>query len=182
MKDEEILFVSLDKPAFFGVLVERYEKPFLRKARSIIGQTEEAEDIVQETFTKIYLHAAKFQKMPGIEFKSWAYKILVNTAITKYRRLKKHQTLEFIDPYMYENTVESSENMVLAAEAKMLVSEAISRLPEGPRNLLSMYYLEDKSYKDIAQRENLSMPALKMRLFKAKRLFKKALDNNLYQS
>jgi len=182
MKDEEILHISLDKPALFSVLVERYEKAFLRKARSIISQTEEAEDVVQETFTKIYLHAAKFKKMPGIEFKSWAYKILVNTAITKYRRLKKHQSLEFIDPYMYENTAESPENMVLAADAKMLVSEAISRLPEEPRNLLSMYYLEDKSYKDIAQKENMSMPALKMKLFRAKRLFKRALDHNLYQS
>lgn len=181
LKDEEVLFVSLDKPALFRVLVERYEKAFLRKAKSIVYQSEEAEDIVQDAFTKIYFHAAKFQKRPGVEFKSWAYKILVNTAITRYRKLKKKQTLEFFEPYMYEETLESSENLALAAEAKMAVSEAISRLPEKFRTLLSLYYLEDKSYKDIAEREKLSMPALKMKLFRAKRLFKKALNDNLYQ-
>lgn len=181
LKDEEVLFISLNKPALFRVLVERYEKPFFRKARSVVGQTEEAEDIVQESFTKIYFHAGKFKKRPGIEFKSWAYKILVNTAITRYRRLKKQQSIKFIDPFMYPETLENSENLVLAAEAKMEVSEAISRLPEKFRNLLSQYYLEDRSYKDIAERENLSMPALKMKLFRAKRLFKKALNDNLYQ-
>jgi len=182
LKDEEILFASIERPALFSILVERYEKPFLRKANGIVRQTEEAEDIVQDAFTKIYFNASKFKKRPGIEFKSWAYKILMNTAITKYRRLKNSRTLEFIDPFMYPETIESSENFVLAAEAKMVVSEAIARLPDQPRKLLSSYYLEDKSYKDIALAENMTIPALKMKLFRAKRMFKKVLDDNLYQS
>jgi DNA-directed RNA polymerase specialized sigma24 family protein len=43
---------------------------------------EEAEDIVQEAFTKIYINAAKFKKQEGAQFSSWGYRILINTALT----------------------------------------------------------------------------------------------------
>ena len=55
--DEEILQASLKEPEVFGVLIDRYQKVFLRKASSIILSKIDAEDIVQETFTKIYLNA-----------------------------------------------------------------------------------------------------------------------------
>ena len=80
LKDEEILAASLEKPAFFKILVDRYQEAFLRKALSILRRQEDAEDIVQETFVKIYFNGKKFKKMEGIEFKSWAYKILINTS------------------------------------------------------------------------------------------------------
>ena len=181
LKDEEVLFASLEKPALFKVIIDRYEKAFLRKAKSIVYQNEEAEDVVQDTFTKIYFNAEKFKKRPGIEFKSWAYRILVNTAINKYHWLKKRRHVEFLDPLMYNETLESNENFVMAADAKMTVADAISRLPEHSQKLLTSYYIEDKSYKNIAQEEGMTSAALKMKLFRAKRMFKKALNDNLYQ-
>src|SRR3990167_5895431 len=87
--DDEILRKSIDNPSFFGILVDRYQPAFVGKARNIVRSQEEAEDIAQEAFTKIYLNAGKFEKLPGIEFKSWAWRILVNTALTHYRKIKK---------------------------------------------------------------------------------------------
>ena len=89
LSDEEILNISISKPDIFSVLITRYEEAFLRKARSILHGKEDAEDIVQETFTKIYLNAPKFKKQEGASFKSWGYKILINTSFTYYQRLKK---------------------------------------------------------------------------------------------
>ncbi|KKT91045.1 MAG: RNA polymerase sigma factor, partial [Parcubacteria group bacterium GW2011_GWC1_45_13] len=89
MPDDEILKKSLDNPSLFSVLIDKYQLPFVRKAQGIVHSKEEAEDIVQETFTKIYLNAGKFKKQPGVEFKSWAWRILVNTSLTHYRKLKK---------------------------------------------------------------------------------------------
>ena len=180
LKDEEILLVSMEKPALFKIIMDRYEKAFLRKALNIVGQKEEAEDVVQDTFTKVYFYANKFKKRPGIEFKSWAYKILINTAINKYHWLKKRRKTEFLDTLLYQETLESDENLILAADAKMTVQDAMSRLPEQTQKLLTSYYLEDKSYKDIAGEAEITVPALKMKLFRAKRLFKKALNDNLY--
>lgn len=181
LRDEQILFASLEKPALFKIIMDRYEKAFLRKAKSMVYQNEEAEDVVQDTFTKIYFNAEKFKKRPGIEFKSWAYKILVNTAINKYHYLKKRRGSEFFDTLNYAETLESNENFVMAADAKMIVEGAISQLPEHSQKLLTSYYIEDKSYKDIAEKEKITSAALKMKLFRAKRLFRKALNDNLYK-
>jgi len=63
--DEELLKVSLSHPSLFALLVRKYQEPFLRKAQGIVREREEAEDIVQEAFTKIYLNAGKFKKQEG---------------------------------------------------------------------------------------------------------------------
>src|SRR5580704_14628809 len=87
--DEEILALSAAHPSLFALIVRKYEEAFLRKARSIVREEEAAEDVVQEAFTKIYLNAAKFQKQEGAQFSSWAYRILINTALTHYAKLKR---------------------------------------------------------------------------------------------
>ena len=90
LPDEEILAISLVSPSVFEILVDRYQSAFLRKAGSIVKRKEEAEDATQETFVKIYLNAKKFKKeKAGDSFKNWAYKILVNCAISRYGKLKK---------------------------------------------------------------------------------------------
>src|SRR3989338_2299425 len=81
-RDEDILRTSVKHPEFFSVLIDRYQDAFLRKALSIIKSREDAEDIVQEAFAKIYLNASRFVLQDGASFKSWGYKILLNAALT----------------------------------------------------------------------------------------------------
>lgn len=181
LKDEEILTASLEKPGLFKILVDKYQEAFIRKAIGILRQQEEAEDTVQETFVKIYLHAKKFKKMEGIEFKSWAYKILVNTAISRYRKTSKKWQAESVEPSDLELASEShlsTEDLVSESENKSLAADLISRLPKHLARLVTLYYLEDKSYKDIAERESITIPALKMKLFRAKKLLRKLSKNN----
>ena len=186
LKDEEILAASLEKPVFFKILVDRYQGAFIRKALGILRQQEEAEDIVQETFIKIYFNGKKFKKMEGVEFKSWAYKILVNTAISRYRKISKKWQMESTDPLDLEPASErdsSTEDIVLAKEAKSVTADLISHLPKPLARLVSLYYIEDKSYKEIAKQESVTIPALKMKLFRAKKLLKDLAkkDEHKYQ-
>ena len=181
LRDEEILTASLNKPALFKILVDRYEEAFIRKALSVVRHQEEAEDVVQETFVKIYLHGKKFKKIEGIEFKSWAYKILVNTAISRYRKISKKWQAESLDPLDLELASEknlSTENIVLESENKSVTAELISHLPKPLARLISLYYIEDKSYKEIAKRESLTIPALKMKLFRAKKMLRDFVNND----
>ncbi len=183
-KDEEILTASLNKPALFKVLVDRYQEAFIRKAAGIVRSREEAEDIVQDTFVKIYNNADKFKKRDGIEFKSWAYRVLVNTAISRYRKISKKWQAESANPLDLELACErnlSTEDIVLESEAKSVVSGALKRLPEPMAKLISAYYLEDKPYKVIAEEQILTIPALKMKLFRAKRMLRKILDEKSYE-
>ena len=180
-KDEEILTASLKKPALFKVLVDRYQEAFIRKAVGILRSQEEAEDIVQETFVKIYLNGKKFKKMDNVEFKSWAYKILVNTAISRYRKISKKWRAESLDPLDLELASEkslSTENIVLESENKSATAELISHLPKPLARLISLYYIEDKSYKEIAAKESITIPALKMKLFRAKKMLMSLSKNH----
>jgi len=186
LKDEEILALSLETPAMFKILVVRYQEAFIRKALGILKQQEEAEDIVQEAFVKIYFNGKKFNKMEGIEFKSWAYKILINTAISRYRKISKKWQTESTNPPDLELASErdlSTEDIVLESETKSITADLISRLPKPLARLVSLYYIEDKSYKEIAKQESITVPALKMKLFRAKKILKDLAkqDEHKYQ-
>ncbi len=175
MKDEEILIQSLAKPRLFEKLVEKYQDSFLRTAQRVLNSREEAEDAVQDAFVKIYFNGKKFRKMDGIEFKSWAYRILVNTAISRYRKISKKWQTESNDPLDLETASDSAlstENIILESENKSFTAELLSRLPKPLARLVSLYYIEDKPYKEIAKSEGLTMAALKMKLFRAKKLLK----------
>jgi len=174
LKDQEILRASLKEPALFEILMERYQEPLARAAWRIVRNPQEAEDIVQEAFVKMYKNADKFEKLEGIEFKSWAYKVTINTAITHYRKLKRGEFLSE-DPTVFEEPEKefADARFSAVADAKVAVAKVLDQMPGHLRSVLHRYYLEDKSYKTIASEEKISIPTLKMRLFRAKRLFRK---------
>lgn len=177
-KDEEILAISLKKPSFFGLLVDRYQKSFLRTALDIVNHREEAEDVVQEAFTKIYLNANRFEKREGKSFKSWAYKIVINTSLTHYRKIKKkNEYIRYLDDYFYQNITSNNndDNLELSLDTKIIIEKTLIKMPKHLEDILRRYYLEDKSQKDIAQEEKVSVTTVKMRLFRARRSFKKIL-------
>ncbi len=176
MPDEEILKESLKDPAVFRFIVDRYEEAFLRKAMGIVRKPEDAEDIVQDTFVKIYRYGKNFEKRAGVAFKSWAYKILMNTSFTHYQDIKKKSSsLEYLDPVLYdegEKPLGYTQDLASISDARETVKAVIAKMPEHLGRILGFYYIEDKSYKDICKLEKISMTALKMRLFRAKRMFK----------
>lgn len=178
-KDEEILKASLYEPALFEVLVERYQEPLLRAALRVVRNREEAEDIVQEAFVKMYKNADRFQKLAGIEFKSWAYKVTINTAITHYRKLKRGEFLSE-DPTVFQDVQDDTNeiNISVAADAKTAVTGILTKMPLHLQSVLKRYYLEDQSYRTIAKEEDISIPTLKMRLFRAKKLFRKLIGDD----
>ena len=179
--DEDILRKSLDNPALFGILIDRYQVPFMRKAQGIVHSQEEAEDIAQEAFTKIYLNAGKFQKLPGIEFKSWAWRILVNTALTHYRKLKRSfGDVSYLDELLNR---EDEDNLGLPVERtvdkdqeRAWIRDAIADLPQEAAELIKAHYLEDRPYEEIAKKQGITIGALKMKLFRARKVLKDVLD------
>ena len=183
-KDEDILILSQEDPSYFSLIVDKYNEPFLRMARGITHNLEEAEDIVQETFIKIYNNAKRFKKQPGIQFKSWAYKILMNTAFTHYQKLKKTKgNVEYLDPVLYEDNdnpaLAGGTEFIFQNDAKVAIDKVIDKMPPHLGSPLRRYYFEDKSYEDIAKSEKISISTLKMRMFRAKRLFKKLMDQDI---
>ncbi len=180
LPDEDILKKSVRNPALFSLLIDKYQLPFTRKALGIVHSQEEAEDIVQEAFTKIYLNAKKFKKQPGIEFKSWAWRILVNTALTHYRKVKKtFGNVSYLDELLVgdDEDIESklniaSENLIDKDDRVGVIKDAIEALPAEAAVLLKSHYIEDRPYGEIAKKHGLSIGALKMKLFRARKVLK----------
>ena len=174
--DEVVLQSAQERQGLFGILIDRYQPPFLRLAMRVVRDRTEAEDVVQEAFIKIYRYARRFKKGEDRKFSSWAYKIVLNTAITHYHKVKKKEWLipEGVDPTVDEAHIQFKEVM-LDRETEEVVRSVLEAMPEDLGVLLKAYYLEDKSYKTIAASEGISAGALKMKLFRARKLFKKFL-------
>lgn len=176
VSDADILTRSRKNPEFFGVLVDRYEDAFMRKAQSILFSKEDAEEVVQDCFTRIYVYAEKFKPQEGASFSSWAYSILIRLAFTRYQKLKKHRgvTAE-LDPELYEKSADT-EDFLEDLSIRSEVLSALSRIPEATAKILRLQFIEGKTQEEIAVSENLSVAAVKTRVHRAKKEFKKAFD------
>lgn len=171
--DEEILAFSIKKPSYFEIIVERYQVAFLRKAKSISRTPEEAEDIVQETFTKIYMNADRFQVVSGASFKSWAYKILINTSFTHYQKTKKRAGLSLdLEPEIYQELPDTKGD-IEDSVMRDYVASIISRIPKSLGRILTLHFIEDMPQKEIAEKEGISVSAVKTRIHRAKKEFKR---------
>lgn len=172
--DEEILKLSVKRPYLFGVLLDRYQDAFLRKAESILYSREDSEDIVQETFAKIYLNAEKFHVQDGATFKSWGYKILINTAFTRYQKMKKHRGAVFNpDPQWYEIMPDLRMKQFEKEELKDYIISVLSRMPDHLSRVLNLHFVEGRPQEEIANIEGVSVGAIKTRVHRAKKEFKK---------
>jgi len=174
--DEELLATSLTHPSIFGVLVDRYQDAFVRKANSVVHNMEEAEDIVQETFTKIYVNARRYKVQEGATFRSWGYKILMNTTFTHYQKLKKRggAQIEF-DPEFYEALPDPRD---MSAEEMMrdYVATLLAKIPTQLARPLRMHLMEEYSQKEIAEIEGTTVSAVKTRIYRAKRELETLID------
>jgi RNA polymerase sigma-70 factor (ECF subfamily) len=175
--DEEILAASVAQPSLFSLLVRKYEEPFLRKALSIVRGREEAEDVVQEAFLKIYRNAAFFKKVEGAKFSSWGYRILINTALTHYARAKRRGgAVVELDDEIWQLIPDKQLRQFERRELEDLVASVLSRLPAPFARALSAFFIEGKSQEEMAHQEGLSVGAIKTRVHRAKREFIKVYE------
>jgi RNA polymerase sigma-70 factor, ECF subfamily len=172
-EDERVLMASRAQPWLFTVIVERYQEPFLRKARGIVRNPLDAEEIVQDAFTKIYVYADKFEPQSGAKFSSWAYRILMNTAFTRYQKLvKEGQRFTAIDPE-FEQFIGEKKEHVGFEEKRDGIERILARLPQHFAYVLRLHYLERWSQEDIAEETGENVGTIKARIHRAKEAFRK---------
>ena len=173
LSDEEILMRSQKEPWIFTVLLERYQDAFMRKAKSILHNELDAEEVVQDAFTKIYINANKFVPQDGAKFSSWGYRILMNTAFTRYqKKVKEGQRFVNIDPE-FEQLIGSRTEHSGFEEKRDAIERVLIRMPEHFVFVLRLHYLERWSHKDIANDTGESVGTVKARIHRAKAAFRK---------
>ena len=181
LTDAEILARAQREPDLFALLVRRYEAPFLRRARVILRSPEDAEEAVQDAFTKMYLYADKYHAQEGASFSSWAYTILNRVAYTKYKAksIERGKRAE-LEPEHYESLPDAKAEFLEDLSVRSEVIGALAKLPEAAAKILRLQFIEGKTQEEIAESEDLSVPAVKTRVHRAKKLFKQAYDTQKY--
>lgn len=182
LSDAEILARSKKEPDLFALLVRRYEAPLLRRARAILRSPEDAEEAVQDAFTKMYLYADKYSPQEGASFSSWAYTILNRVAYTKYRvkSIERGRRAELL-PEHYESLPDARAEFIEDLSIRNEVLTALAKLPETAAKILKLQFIEGKTQEEIAASEDLSVPAVKTRVHRAKKLFKQTYDQQHYE-
>ena len=173
LSDEEVLARVQGEPWLFTALLERYQDAFLRKAKSILRNELDAEEVVQDAFTKIYVNAHRFEIREGAKFSSWAYTILINTALTRYQKcVKEGQRTMLLDPELEQRLADVKKDAVLN-EDRDVIDRILDRMPGHFSKVLRLHYLERWSHKDIAEETGETVGAIKARIHRAKASFRK---------
>lgn len=181
LSDAEVLARSQKEPALFSALVHRYEAALLRRARTILKSPEDAEEAVQDAFTKMYLYADKYHPQEGASFSSWMYTILNRVAYTKYRtKSAEWGKRAELEPEHYESLPDARAEFLEDLSIRDEVINALAKLPETAAKILRLQFIEGKSQEEIAKEEKLSVPAVKTRIHRAKKMFKQAYDEQHY--
>jgi RNA polymerase sigma-70 factor (ECF subfamily) len=175
ISDSEVLALSLIDPIHFETLVRRYHKEFLRKAYRIVRDKDEAEDIVQEVFVRMYKYAQKFKHQEGATFKSWAYKILTNTTYTYCKKNKRrHDFVARADDDMLEMFSEGMTEFETSLDLNQ-VRVAIGRIPALLGRMVTLA-LSGKTQEEIAILEGVPVGTVRTRLHRAKKEIQKIIS------
>ncbi len=172
MSDEDILKGSYNDPRLFEVLIDRYETKFLRRAKAVVFDDETAKDVVQDTFVKIYSYGRKFKPVEGAKFSSWAYKILLNTCFRWYGKTKREAAkVTVMDDELEAVLFNKSDGIEDEFNTDYLKS-LVDRLPETFARIVRLYVTESKTYEEIAEMEETSPGAIKVRMHRAREALK----------
>ncbi len=179
MNDEALLIKSaLDgDSSSFGVLVERYQNRLMNCVLSVISDTEEAEDVIQESFIQAYVKLDTFQQ--NSQFFTWLYRIAFNNALSRRRRRKTGTSLDQArEAGGSEPTarIETPDHRMLQSENIQHVRDALARLSDDHRIILNLREMEDMAYDDIAATLNISIGTVRSRLSRARNALKEQLE------
>ena len=151
--DQELVALSLKEKEYYGYLIQRYEDKLRRYILRINGgKKEDAEDILQEVFIKVYKNLNDFD--PSLKFSSWIYRIAHNHTITFLRKLNRRPTTyNFEIDAVKVNSVKEDLDIEGDIDKKILaenVSEVIKTMDVKYKEVLLLRYMEDKDYKEIS--------------------------------
>jgi RNA polymerase sigma-70 factor (ECF subfamily) len=192
LRDPDIrlmLRVRNDEAGAFEELVEQYQHRLVAVMHHLIGNAEEAEDLAQEVFLRVYRSRKKYR--PKAKFSTWLFTIANNLALNslRSRQRKPVVSLEVTDsgplgPRPAEQLVQDRGKQPMQhlqqAELAAVVQHALAGLNERQRVAVVLNKFEDMSYEEIAQVMNLSTKAIKSLLSRARSNLRVALQDYIY--
>lgn len=159
----------------FSQLVKRYDRNIFRIAQHITHNEEDAQDVVQDAFLKAYQNLEQFQG--NSKFYTWLVRIAVNEALMKLRRRRTDKTVSIDEnveteegsmPRELADWGPNPEQLYRQSELSDILKKTIQGLPSGFRTVFVLRDVEGLSTEETAEMLELSIPAVKSRLLRAR--------------
>ena len=167
--------INKGDPASYAFLVERYKDMAFTIALRIMRNREDAEDVAQEGFVKAFQQLNRFEGKS--KFSTWLYTIVYRTAVTKLQ--KRGAPVFSVDEDLSEHFVHSEVSPQIEAmqaeEQTKFIKQAIAKLSEMDGLLITLFYMNENSVREIEEITGLSASNIKVRLFRARKILEAEL-------
>lgn len=142
----------------FAVLVKQYSEKLYWKVRRIVLSHEDANDVLQNVFIKVWSNLQNFQGKSSLS--TWLYRIAINESLDFLRKQKLADKVSADEDVSVASRLMSDEYFD-GDEVQARLQEAVARLPEGQRTVFNLKYFEEMKYSEMSQILNTSEGALK---------------------
>jgi len=169
--------------AAFEDLIQRHQALVVGTVARMLGSNSDVEDIAQQVFIRVWKSSARY--VPRAKFTTWLLKITRNLVFNELRRSKRRSLVpmqteaESEERPLKDETVTAPDAALLEAELQQAIDRAIAELPETQRMAVVLRRYEELSYDEIAEVLELSVPAVKSVLFRARSELRERLADYL---
>jgi RNA polymerase sigma-70 factor (ECF subfamily) len=181
---KEALMIEMAKrgdEAAFGQLQLRHRRRLSYAASRILRNLDDAEDVVQESFLRAYCHIRTFDARS--QFSTWITRIVINTALMSLRKKCRHVDVSINDGlpenegyWELPDRSPDVESRIVRSGCLYHLSSAIQALPPILRNVVEIRLARDGTLREVAEATDVSIPAAKTRLHRAKQRLRESLD------
>lgn len=175
--DQELAALTLENQSFFIHLVSRYKLKLFAYVRRISNfDADEAEDVLQDVFLKVYMNLNDYD--PDLKFSSWIYRITHNQVISEFRKRSARPQTFGVDLSDDRVLKIASDLDIEAGVDRNLLAEKLRKVIGGlgikSRDILILKFFEEKDYKEISDILKIPMGTVASRISKAKKELREA--------
>lgn len=153
----------------FSTLVDRYKDMVFALALRMLKNREEAEEVAQDTFIKVYKSLTKFKG--DSKLSTWIYKVAYNSCLDSIKKNKKYQANVPVDDITMPQikTMNNALDGILEAEKSQLIQDCLKQLPSEDSFLLTLFYFEEQSLEEISKVVGITPNNVKVKLFRSRK-------------
>nr|WP_276358065.1 RNA polymerase sigma factor SigW [Cohnella sp. YIM B05605] len=169
----------------FAELVSMYKDKLYHLAYRMIGNRQEAEDVVQDAFLRVFKNLDRYDE--NQKFSTWIYRIATNLCIDRLRKRRNVYSLdsessehEGLDGYaMLPSDERTPESELLLSETQKIVQEAMDTLPAKYKGVMVLRYMQDLSLQEISDVLGMPVTTVKTRVHRGREFLRKKLERKL---
>ncbi|MEK3885323.1 RNA polymerase sigma factor SigW [Paenibacillus sp. PL2-23] len=169
----------------FAELVDLYQDKLYHMAYRMLSNRQEAEDVVQDTFLRVYKNLDRFDET--LKFSTWIYRIATNLCIDRLRKRKptysldaESQEYEGLDGYsMIPSDNKTPETELILSDTQRIIHQAMESLPPKYKTVMMLRYIQDLSLQEVGDILGMPVTTIKTRVHRGREFLRKKLEHRL---